>query len=427
MWKLSLFCAVILLGIALRIFYYVSSGEGWWSHDYPAHIEYLVYVLKHWAIPPTQGGFVYYHPPLYYFLLAAFSRITEMMGAPPLTGSATAVPVSAYVLMLSPVFSILTLFFAALIGIRLFRFRTEFWWRLAFVYYMAVFPGLIFMGAKCINNDMLLLLFSYIFFWQLACFWQTGKSANWRATFLTAAAACLSKGNGVLLIVAAFGSLLLKKSCTMRDKARKMMSATIWLLIICGWYGLWRIVFDKQSELCGNAVRYLEPHSLYWTPFQFNPLSVVLNPFVIAWQRFSAYEVFPERFWETLFKSYFFGEFNFTFHSMASLTELLAMVLLLYGLYGIYLEVRKRQIFYPCLIVLISQLGAVWLYRLRLGYFSGLGDFRYVPITLVPIFYYTINGIRATSGFLRYTGIFFLVALGICCFKDIFEVVYCRF
>jgi hypothetical protein len=425
--KILAFSAVICLGIALRIYYFVSTPEGWRSHDYPAHLDYLIYVLRHCSIPPSGAGFEYYQPPLYYFSLAAFSQIATTFGSPRLTGIITDVPVSAFVLLFSPICSILTLIFSALIGMRLFRFRTEFWWRLAFVFSMAVFPGLIVMGCQSINNDLLLLLLSYITFWQLTCFWQTGDNVNWRAAIFVTAAACLTKGNGVLLTVSDFGSLLFKKGCNLPDKVRKLKAGTIWLTIICAWYYIWRWLVDKQSELIANTTPRDDPSNLFWTPFQFNPLSVLLDPYVIVWHRLSMFEINPERWWETLFKSYFFGEWMFTFPAVATLTEFLAMVLLLYGIYGFSVEIKKRQIFYPGIITLIVQLGALWLYRLRLGYFTCLADFRYVPITIVPIFYYSIIGVRATSGFLRGIGVLCLITFGICCVLDTYLMVTCRY
>ena len=425
--KILLVCAVLCLGIYLRSYYFFGTPFAERSHDFSAHLDYVVFVLQHGTIPSSQAGFEYYQPPLYYYLTAAFSLISGLFGAPRLSGIRTNEYVSMYTTLVTPAYSILTLLVSALIARRLFRFRTEFRWRLTFIFFMAVFPGLILMGSQSLNNDLLLLFISYIFFWQLTCFWQTNKSSNWRAATLAAAVAILTKGNGLLLPVSLFGSLLMRKGSLLRDKATKLKSALIWLSALCGWYYIWRWMFDKQSELCGNRSIMDEPSCLFWTPYQFNPMAVVLNPFMIVWEKISLYEIRPERFWEALFKSYFFGEWNFTFYAVGWLTELLAMVLLLYGIYGVYHEFRKQKVFYPALITLIAQLGGLWLYRLRLGYFTALADFRYVPITLIPIFYYVINGVRAARGSLRALGIAVMVVFGICCLMDTFLVVTCRY
>ncbi|HEY9683879.1 MAG TPA: glycosyltransferase family 39 protein [Oculatellaceae cyanobacterium] len=414
--RLSLFCLVLCLGVALRFYYYFQTPYGVRVHDQLCHLEYVGYVMDHGTIPSGGGGFEYYQPPLYYFAAAGFGKLIEATGIPQWP------TLTEYVPYLALGCSILTLFVAALISMRLYRLQNEIVWRLAFVYYMAVFPGLIFMGAKSINNDTFLLLFSYIVFWQLLCFWQTGNNANWRASLVSLAAACLTKGNGLLLIVSGFGTLLFQRNLSSTGKFAKLIGAFIFLLVSCGWYYYWRMVLDQKPELCGNFTPQMDPPGTMFSIYTFNPVSVLLNPFNDIAHFLVGLQFLPFNFWEFLFRSFFFGEWMFPFVAVGTLTELLAMILMIYAGYGIYLDIKNRQIFLPGLITLVIQILGLWIYRIRLGYTSSMNNFRYIPIVMVPIFYYVIAGVRATSGWVRNVGIFSMICFGVLCFCDVILV-----
>ncbi|HEY9756233.1 MAG TPA: hypothetical protein V6C97_13790 [Oculatellaceae cyanobacterium] len=420
MHKLLLFCSMLCLGLGIRLSYYLQTPFGRRVHDLNGHIEYVRYVMDHATIPPSNGGFEFYQPPLFYFIAAIFTRIVKAFGVS--TGEA----VSTFVPLITLACALAAFVFAALVGTRLFRLQSEVNWRIAFVYFMAVFPGLVFMGGKGVNNDCLLLLLSYMFFWQLTCFWQTGKGSYWRAGLITMAASVLAKGNGILSIPTGFICLFLKSDYRLSLKIRRFMQGVFWLLVSCGWYFLFRIVFDHQTELCGNVSWLNDPPSVRWSAFEFSPLAVLITPFNHVWEKIPSFILQPERFWEFLFRSAFFGEWWFEFDLLGSATELLAMVLLLYALYGILFEIRQKHIFWPGLVTLVVQVLGIWLYRIRLGYFSAINNFRYIPVVLMPIIYYTFVGIRATSGGVRYVGIICLCAFGVCCFWDVVLVASVR-
>lgn len=47
-----------------------------YGYDWPGHFTYLYYVAEHWQTPPADVSAQFFNPPLYYFSVAAFHRIT---------------------------------------------------------------------------------------------------------------------------------------------------------------------------------------------------------------------------------------------------------------------------------------------------------------------------------------------------------------
>jgi hypothetical protein len=46
------------------------------------HIDYVQYMFTHWSVPPAQGGWEFYQPPLYYFLSALWMQAGQLLGRP---------------------------------------------------------------------------------------------------------------------------------------------------------------------------------------------------------------------------------------------------------------------------------------------------------------------------------------------------------
>jgi hypothetical protein len=72
--------ATFLLGAAARVGYLTVTPYSVRSHDCDQHIEYVEYLLKHHLIPPPNGGWSFYHPPLYYALAALLWRTLTALG-----------------------------------------------------------------------------------------------------------------------------------------------------------------------------------------------------------------------------------------------------------------------------------------------------------------------------------------------------------
>jgi hypothetical protein len=251
----------------------------------------------------------------------------------------------------------------------------------------------------------------------MLCFWQTGRDADWRANLVTVIAAVMTKGNGLLLVVTSFVILLFKTGIVFWKKIWRLLLASFALFVSCGWYYFWRMVLDQKPELCGNFTPFPDPYASM--NYVFDPIRILNSPFNdIAWS-IQDPAVRPQNFWEFLFRSAFFGEWMFPFKIIGALTEGLAMVLLIYAAYGIYVDFRKKEIFWPGFVTLFVQVISLWLYRVRLGAGSSMNNFRYIPIIVVPILYYLILGVRSCPGWVRSVGIACMTVFGICCLCDV--------
>lgn len=80
---------LLVLGLAIRLFYFDITPSDTRAHDETEHVEFAQYLSKNWLPPPLESamGGAYFHPPFYYYTSAVVMKITDSLGMSALTGS----------------------------------------------------------------------------------------------------------------------------------------------------------------------------------------------------------------------------------------------------------------------------------------------------------------------------------------------------
>jgi hypothetical protein len=403
--------------VGLRIFYFSNTYYGFRAHDVQYHNDYVMHVAKFFTIPRASEGYEFYQCPLYYFLTGAWLKLALNAGL---------IEKSAFenTAISSLIISSLTVLVAFLIARVIWTSREDAAWQASFLAIISSLPGLVFMCGKSLSNDYLFCLLSFLFYWQIAIFWQSGKPLNWWLAQIIVALAILTKGSGLTLLAIAYPCVLFKKGISKISKLLTILGSIVWLAISCGWYALWRIIVDGQRELIGNAANF-DPHASSRLPdsfeclFRFSPIAVLQSPF----NDLDAHHTL-EYFWEFLFRSVFFGEWNLTnqYANLARATEFFGMVLISFAIWGITHDCLRRQFFLPALLTLLVEAISLWSYRFRLATIA-IQDFRLIPAIAIPLTYYAISAVRESKGIIRLLGVTAIVGFVVSCLLTIFVIV----
>lgn len=67
---------IVAIGLAIRISL-IETYHPLDGYDAHGHVAYIEWCAKHWSIPDVMFTSTAYHPPLYYFVAAAFSRLVR--------------------------------------------------------------------------------------------------------------------------------------------------------------------------------------------------------------------------------------------------------------------------------------------------------------------------------------------------------------
>ena len=80
---------LLVLGLAIRLFYFDITPSDTRAHDETEHVEFAQYLSKHWLPPPLESatGGAFFHPPFYYYTSAVVIKISEALGLNALSGS----------------------------------------------------------------------------------------------------------------------------------------------------------------------------------------------------------------------------------------------------------------------------------------------------------------------------------------------------
>lgn len=395
---------LFFLGVVLRVWYTVSTPPWIRGHDFDGHVEYIRYVAQHFAIPPPHAGWELYHPPLYYFGAALWVRLGEFFGRSP-------VLLVQDLQVLSLLLSIIVLAIGIGIARALFSREDERQHLLLSTGVLATFPALIFFAAR-INNDVLYHLLAFVVFALLLRWWGSGRGRDWYLLCFTVGLGLLTKNNALLFVPIVLLCLLLRRGISWRRKAGHAALSLLLLAAMTGWFVVPRMLMepDPAAFVIGNA-RFINqgvrvPNSLD-AFVTFNPLQVLLHPYNQSWDD-SARRKF---FWEFLFRSAFFGEFNFggKLRPLGIFLLLLGMVGLPLMALGCWRDLRRRAmhtipIWVTLAILIVGHLAARWKFP-----YGPTQDFRYSILLVVPLTYYAIRGVEALPLRLRRAAICTLV------------------
>ncbi len=402
---------VLFLGIYLRINYVVHTSIDQFAYDHKGHLQYIRFVINHWQIPPADAGWLFYHPPLFYFLFAALFQTIKSTGLP------ITHPIAVFQTF-SCILSILTLFLSIKIVQILLAGRHLTLERLLGFLIVAVAPPLIMMSSR-VNNDSLCFLIMSI----ALLYWQ-----NWRhptsdcsclKSSLYLGLACLTKGVAGTAVPVHF---LLWLAAWRKGKIR-IRSLILGSLIIAGLVGpymLWRHTSGDSLEPIANSgglddgLRVtLELDDL----LTFNPIAMVEIPFVNS----RGDNTRRDNLWEFIFRSFFSGEFEFRSEVKLLAQSIIAtaIILLAFIFWGLIVS-SKRFTGKPLCMYLLMAFPIFGSIAVRIIYpYSCVQDYRYIVITLFPLIYFLMIGVRFSYKPLRLTGaiaILIACSLQICLF-----------
>ncbi len=374
---------IFLWGTTVRILYFAVTPHLIRTYDTPQHIDYIVYVLRNFSIPPSASGWEMHQPPVYYFLAAFWTKLIEWMGRSP-----EALP--ANLQWLSLLLSIATLAVIVWIGMILFPKKEQRPQAMLFGLVVGTLPGIA-MSASRINNDSLSFLVSFLWLAVALRWWKSGQAADfWLAAVITGTALLIKFTAGVVLLPMLILVLVHRQT---PPKKRLLLATGVLctVALLSGWYFAFRSIeyFDRflpggSKDL--NEFLFIQNHVLDFLIF--NPLAVLQMPFANPWDAFSG----RENIWEFLFRSAFFGEW--TFARLVWLGRLIiatALLGIVPAVAGIIRGWRRDVFFLPLAILAASLLLMLSMYRI--GFPCACNqDFRLVPLLSIPFAAWTIAG-----------------------------------
>jgi hypothetical protein len=377
---------VVLGGVLLRVLYLLSTPYAVRVYDWQHHLQYIQYVSQHLQIPAASLGWETYQPPLYYMFSTLWMKIGEGLGR-------------SYEFLLSDLqvgallLSLAVLGISAWISSMLFTSKKD---RLLFLGVIATFPGVIFFSSR-ISNDVLLALFGFLFLGFLIRWWQEGREFDFHRAAVALSLGVLTKSNALLLLPVLYLCLFLKKGVT---NTKKLVSVSlILILLITGWYFALRFIIEGERSLIGNIDRH-PPETLMQDarePLQFvtfNPSRVLAQPYNNQWEDSSG----RKHFFEYFIRSAFAGDFHFGDQLAILITLLLfvTMILVPYFLRGLLRAREQIPLITTFIVLLLGHMAFRWILPQ-----ATVQDFRFSVLLIIPILYFTIQGMEKVPAWAR--------------------------
>lgn len=296
--------AVFVGGVLLRAWYCATHDYLQFGHDAHAHVEHIEYILRNGRLAPTDGGWEFYQPPAYYWISAHIMQAGLALGWTQTSclkllqwlSCAASVGVLASVLHVSGMF---------------FRGAAAVIPRTLVVAAAAVIPGLVFFSSQ-INNDVPAQLVIFLGITLLIKWWHRADKWLWVGFSMLCGIGLLIKTNCLLLIPFGLMLLYMHRSLSARNKLTLASVTAVSVLMIAGWFVIPRAleksnvkdyVVSNYSRIPASMMVRNDISSLT----TFDPLAVLRIPYNDSWKDSSRREFAPEY----LFKSAFFGEFDF--------------------------------------------------------------------------------------------------------------------
>ncbi len=374
---------IVLWGAFLRVLYFSVTPHDVRGYDTRGHIDYIIYVVRHFRIPPALLGWETHQPPLYYFLAGTWVKLGM------LAGRATDL-LSRDVRVLSLLLSIATLAVIAWIATILFpgkERRLQAW---MFAAAAGTLPSIA-MAASRVNNDVLSFFLSFLWLAFALRWWSAGRRRDFWIAAVILGLGVLTKFTAGILIVPMAGFILLRPRTGLTQKLLLLASLACVAGVLGGWYFIVRSLgylesfvttgtesFDPRVVLENRLVDFLI----------FNPAQIVLVPFAAPWDPLSG----RQYIWEYLFRTGFFGEWTFPHLTW------IGRIIVGLGLAGLLVGARdavktwRTWNFHKPLAVLMAFL----LLMLALNRFirpcACNQDFRLIPLIAVPFIAWAVHG-----------------------------------
>lgn len=371
---------IVVFGILLRLLYMLHTPWNVRGYDTDGHIEYAQHIATHWSLPDPEQGWQFYQPPLYYLLAGSVYA----------GGDALALShghLLRLLQLLAFFLSCATLFLGIAIGRLLFSKPKNRTALLLFSAILATAPSLIFAASR-INNDVLLYVLGMAAILLALHALQPRKEKALYGSALLMGLGLLIKSNAALLLPLLPAVVFLRREPVLVRLRRLAICGGI-VLVLGASISVFRFINTNQMPaLVGNAGN-LNHHLRLETSVKhlttFHPGQVVLHAFNDPWSD----EKRRSYFWEYLYRSAFFGEFQYSDRLLTVARALLivSMILLFAGCMGLLRrqphETRPLSIL---LVLLLSMLAGHFAFRIDLPV-SSAQDFRYSLFALIPISY----------------------------------------
>jgi len=399
---------LFLVGSVLRIVYAIATKYDVRGHDVGGHIDYIVYLARnHYALPPVHGGLEYYHPPLYYMVMAPLYQLGTFLGWSEETSFTLIQSASIFL-------SIVTLALGLWIGLLLFEQKD----RLQLLSYGAIItalPSLIFFAAR-INNDVLASFLAFLSLLVLLQWWRRPGAGWWIFFSVLVGLGLLTKSSAVLLLVVGWVCLTVRADFSLGRKFLALALSLLIVLAIAGWFHIPRALqeTDKKLALIGNRniLTNFVPNSSE-AFFVFSPAAMVRIPFNHAFE-----DSFRRMyFWEFYFRSGLFGEFQFEDRllPLGSVMIVFALEVLLLAVLGFSVAMRNSFIaLLPMHATTVVWLIGMVVYRYAYPY-SSSQDFRYTILLSVPLGYYVARGIGCLPPRIQMVAVGIVAVFTACC------------
>lgn len=352
------------------------------GHDTDAHIDYIRYIAQHGTIPHADDGWEFHQPPLYYGVAAVVMSVAESTG---MNEPQALLIVKDFSVFLSLVTVSLLLWISLLLfpkpeqGIR----------RALFILLSGTLPSLVFVTSR-ISNDVLYVPLALLTLIACLSLWH-GKSVKaWYWVCALFALTFLTKVTALVLFPVI--AVCFFRTFPQPKRFLKLgILGTLLVILLCGWLPAMRLLDSKSRDhtLALGNVGMSSGLAVKNTPMNFltfSPEGMLEKPFNNPWED----QERRQNFWEYLYRSAYFGEFNFG-DSMTVYADLLLFL----GFLSIPLialgSFRKPGNDLPLLMLFGFLLLASFLYRAAFGY-SANQDFRFISIAAIPLALFAVRG-----------------------------------
>lgn len=334
------------------------------TNDFDGHFDYLQFIFTHWSIPHSQTCWECYQPPVFYGLSALFTKIAgyspldlESLGTLPL------------------ILSLIT----AYLSVLLFKLWVPNSKQSFFVIPYLLVPGTLFTEIS-FNNDALVALASILIFYLGSIWYLKGSPRYLVPTAILIGLAFLTKFSFLpialwWLVVAA------RKQTGLKDFSKILLTSGVCVLLIVIPYFTYRFITEKKLEpLNTSGMSSALVVSREVKDFvTFNPITVILNPFVNPFPDSSVRHIHRENFLEYAFLSGIYLERNFRYQHLASISILLLLnsflLTFVYLVFDLKVVTKQHSMIILGILLYISSLALNrYLYP-----FSCSSNYRYIP------------------------------------------------
>lgn len=415
---------LFLGGFLVRLVYLNVTPWDLRSHDVESHVQYIEYIVRNFALPDRNAGFVFYHPPLYYLISAGVYHVLQLF-----TGGNSALVYGGL-----QVFSLLLNMGFLLAGVGILqislnglkkRFSREmpvsgFTLRRPKLFQddlllivsaslLIFWPSNIIHSVR-IGNDILLYLFYALTVFYLLRWDRDRAPKNLYLSGLFAALSVVTKTNAVLLWGLIGVVLLIDffrdrfRPSFWKDWLKKCWPLAL-MFLVCVGLALGGNIAAKirnpsANLLVGNVAGSYgdlavgnQPHNYLY----FDLKTYLTEPFTSAWSD----NLGRQYYWNYLFKTALVGEFDYPHPLTKALAEILSalfLAMLAFGLSGLFMMDRKNKALHRVQLLnflILAVAGVV--FRISIPA-SCSNDFRYILPVLIPfafLYVYSAQAIRA--------------------------------